>query len=122
MINTNKPVSILICGCGAISELYYLPALSELERSGQVRVVGFFDPCTDRLAAFRVAFPSATAFINWETFLAMPADAAIIASPQKFHAAQTIALLRRGCHVLCEKPMASSAGEAVAMVEAAAAA
>ncbi|CAM3990739.1 Gfo/Idh/MocA family oxidoreductase [Cohnella lubricantis] len=46
-------------------------------------------------------------------------DAVYIASPNSFHAQHAIACLERGVHVLCEKPIASNAREARAMIEAA---
>jgi predicted dehydrogenase len=42
-----------------------------------------------------------------------------VASPPKFHAPQTTALLTAGIHVLCEKPLAGSLAEAEHMVAAA---
>jgi 1,5-anhydro-D-fructose reductase (1,5-anhydro-D-mannitol-forming) len=52
--------------------------------------------------------------------LADPAvDAVVIATPNSLHAAQAIAALRAGKHVLVEKPMATDVGEARAMVAAA---
>ena len=44
-------------------------------------------------------------------------DAAYIASPNACHAAQAITFLKAGKHVLCEKPLASNAVEAAAMIE-----
>ena len=49
-------------------------------------------------------------------------DAVSIAVPNKFHAPLTIAALKSGLHVLCEKPMARTAAEAERMLKAARAA
>lgn len=46
-------------------------------------------------------------------------DVISIATPNKFHKPLTIAALKAGCHVLCEKPMAMNAREGQAMIDAA---
>lgn len=46
-------------------------------------------------------------------------DVVSVATPNKFHMPLTIAAIEAGCHVLCEKPMAMSAGEARQMLAAA---
>lgn len=46
-------------------------------------------------------------------------DAVYIASPNFLHASQSILCMNHGKHVLCEKPFASNAEEAGAMIEAA---
>ena len=46
-------------------------------------------------------------------------DAVVVATPNKFHAPLTIAALKRGLHVFCEKPMAMNLAEARAMKAAA---
>ena len=46
-------------------------------------------------------------------------DVVSVATPNKFHKPLTLAALKAGCHVLCEKPMAMSAAEARAMLAAA---
>src|SRR5213075_654367 len=47
-------------------------------------------------------------------------DAVYVATPVAMHAPQTIASLRAGKHVLCEKPVALDYAEARTMVDAAA--
>ena len=54
-----------------------------------------------------------------EMFRKVNLDAVSIATPNKFHAPLTIAALRCGLHVLCEKPMAMTVREAERMVAAA---
>lgn len=49
----------------------------------------------------------------------VPLDAVVVATPNKFHAPLTIAALKRGLHVFCEKPMAMNLTEARAMKAAA---
>jgi predicted dehydrogenase len=46
-------------------------------------------------------------------------DAVSIATPNHMHAPAAIAALEAGCHVLCEKPLATSVAEGEAMVQAA---
>lgn len=46
-------------------------------------------------------------------------DLVSVATPNKFHKPLTIAAIRAGAHVLCEKPMAMNAGEARQMLAAA---
>ena len=45
-------------------------------------------------------------------------DAVYIASPNSFHAGQSIVFMQNGKHVLCEKPMASNIGEVREMIDA----
>lgn len=57
-------------------------------------------------------------FTNLSEMLASgTVDAVYIASPNCCHSAQSIACMRAGKHVLCEKPLASNAVEAKSMVE-----
>lgn len=44
-------------------------------------------------------------------------DVVVIASPNSFHASQSIAALKSNKHVICEKPMATDSAAAEAMIE-----
>jgi predicted dehydrogenase len=115
-----SPARVALVGCGAVSELYYAPALRELERIGLLQVTGLVDPDSARGARLKAHFPSAWLRDEVTGASGRDVDLAIVASPPRLHATQTIQLLRSGASVLCEKPMATSVAEAEAMVEAAA--
>jgi predicted dehydrogenase len=98
----------------------YLDALLGDQGKGRIRIAGAADPESrrrpklDGLRSLGVpVFPDLESFFARET-----ADLAIICSPHHFHAGQTILALSHGCHVLCEKPAASTIQEVRAMREA----
>ena len=112
-----EQLDIAVIGCGALTELFYAPALSGLSSIHKLNVTALIDPDPERLDAIGTWFPNARRSRALGNDLA--ADLAIVASPPAFHAEQTVALLRRGIHVLCEKPMARSLAECDAMLAAA---
>lgn len=111
-----SPLPIVLVGCGAVSQQFYAPALRALEASGMLRVAALVDPSPLALAALHAAFPRALAGATLAAADAPRDSLAIIASPPQHHAAQTIAAVARGWHVLCEKPMAASTPEADQMI------
>ena len=115
----SKPINIALVGCGAVSQLYYSPALQELEKSNLLHVKALFDPSSDSVAQLQKNFPAATCLKDLAELSPQEIDLAIIASPPRFHAQQTIQLLKSGLSVLCEKPMAATVAEAEAMIAAA---
>lgn len=108
---------VVVVGCGALTELFYAPALTCLRASHALTVTALIDPDPARVAAIGKGFPQARRGAGLEDIA--EADLAIVASPAAFHAGQTVALLERGFHVLCEKPMARSLAECDAMIAAA---
>ena len=80
------------------------------------------DPRPEARARFAEEFGGAAYAGADELLRDAPIDAVYIASPHQFHAAQAIAAMQAGKHVLVEKPMALTLSEAEAMVAAAQAA
>ncbi|HEY1303112.1 MAG TPA: Gfo/Idh/MocA family oxidoreductase [Vicinamibacterales bacterium] len=108
---------VAVVGCGAIAEIYHLPALAThrdiIERAVLV------DPDVARARGLAAKFGAARVTPDVER-IADEIDAAIVATPPGLHARVAIPLLARGVHVLCEKPLAGTADDAAAMIDQAA--
>jgi predicted dehydrogenase len=68
---------------------------------GGATVTALFDPDLDRLQA-AASDIGATAYRELDAFLDADIDLVVVASPMPFHAAQSVAALEAGKHVLCE--------------------
>ncbi len=102
----------MVAGIGDIARKRVIPAILAQPRSTLAAVVTR-DP---RKAE---AYPGVAAFAEIEEAVAAGGfDAAYIAGPVASHAPLTIACLRAGKHVLCEKPAALNHAQALNMVEA----
>lgn len=113
------PFRLALVGCGAISELYYAPAIREACRHSPLELVALCDPSSSRLQMLQRCFPNVRSVTAFRDVLSLGIDLAVVASPPRFHAEQVNELLTAGVHVLCEKPMASSVAEAETMINAA---
>lgn len=106
---------VAVVGCGAMSREFHLPVLAG---HPDVRLVALVDRDEGRARELARGYGVGTVFTSEEALDRSVADAALIATPAAHHAPGTLALLARGLHVLVEKPMALSARDAAAMVEA----
>lgn len=89
----------------------------------EANVVAICDVDEKRLQAVGDEYGVQTRFTHYEDLLALPnLHAVSVALPNYLHAPVTIAALKAGLHVMCEKPLAMNAQEAEAMVAAAKAA
>ena len=103
----------LVVGIGDITRKRVIPAVLAEPRS-RLYALLTRDP---RKAE---AYPGALVFTDLGDALRDPAiDAVYVASPVALHSEQTIASLRAGKHVLCEKPVALDYAQAEAMAAAA---
>lgn len=117
--NGGSAVRVAVIGCGAVTELYYTPALHALQKSGDVKVIALADPNAQRRATLHRHFPAATVHADASFLEQAQINLAIIASPVRFHSEHTRAAMKAGCAVLCEKPLAGSAQDAENMCQAA---
>ncbi len=103
-------VNWILAGMGDIARRRVIAAIQAEPRSN---LYGFVT--RDRVKA--EAYPGARAWATVEEAVADPAvDAVYIALPVAMHAIATIAALRAGKHVLCEKPMAMNFAQSEQMV------
>jgi len=110
-------IGIAIIGTGGITLQNHLPGLRLCQ---DVRVVALCD--TDAATLQRASQASGVTTLATDYHEVLQRDdvhAVIIATPNVFHAPIALAAIAAGKHVLCEKPLAMSAPEAVAMASAA---
>lgn len=116
-IPAEKPIRLLILGTGGMANTH---AESFAAIPGVTLAAGV-DTRPEALAAFRrkhgipQGFSSLQEALAWGGF-----DAAANVTPDAAHCPTTLPLLLAGKHVLCEKPLATSADDAAAMQHAAA--
>lgn len=116
---SKKKVRIGIIGCGGIANGKHMPSLAKLKN---VEMVAFCDIVLERAeeAAQNFGTADARVYEDYKELLAKESlDVVHICTPNNSHAEISIASLEAGLHVMCEKPMAKTAKEARAMVEAA---
>lgn len=106
-----------IAGVG-IAALQVAPHLRELE--DEIELTALADVRPENMAYFQQVLGRALAcYDDVEAMCARgPVDAVWVASPNRLHAEHVIAAARCGKHVICEKPMAVSLEQCLAMVEA----
>jgi predicted dehydrogenase len=103
----------LVIGVGDITRKRVLPAVLAQPRSRLYALL-------TRSPAKAAVYPGALVYTDLSDALRDPAiDAVYVASPVALHAGHTIASLRTGKHVLCEKPVALDFAQAESMAEAA---
>ncbi len=108
--------NIGIIGCGKIAQVRHLP---EYAANPQAKVAGLFDLNQERAQSLAAQW-GGKAYSSWEKLVADPTiDAVSVCAANNVHAEITIAALKAGKHVLCEKPMATTLAECEAMVAAA---
>lgn len=109
------PPRIGIIGCGAVTQWRHLPALAALQIPPALLVD------TNVTRARELAKTSGARHVSdrYEPWVE-EMDAAVVALPHHLHARVSRDLMRRGIHVLVEKPMALTTVEAQAMAEEAA--
>jgi predicted dehydrogenase len=108
-------IRVALVGSGSIQNVH-ARAVLEHPNGELVAIANWREPSARALAE-RYGVPQVTTDVE-EIVSAPDVDAAVVATPNALHAAQTIALLRSGKHVLVEKPMAMSVSGCDEMIKA----
>jgi predicted dehydrogenase len=97
--------------------------LNALAEAGAAEIAALCESAPERLNQAGEAHPEAARFTNYDGLIEraeeLKLDGLVIATPNALHAPQTLAALKRGLAVFCQKPLALDAGEARDMVDAA---
>jgi predicted dehydrogenase/nucleoside-diphosphate-sugar epimerase len=115
-VTTAKPVRVALVGCGAVSRTNLLPVLAGHDGIS-LRVL--VDRDEKRARALAQAYQVSDVLTDGDRLDREDVDAVILATPPAHHARAAIACASKGLHVFVEKPMAISAADARAMVQAA---
>lgn len=107
-----KKLKFAIIGCGRIAQRH----AEHIQNNGELTAVCDIIPDRAKLLAEKYGARSFTAVEEMLTSM-QDIDVVSICSPNGLHAKHTIAALRAGCHVLCEKPMALSVQDCGEMIK-----
>ena len=113
---TNYRVGLV--GAGYIREFH----ASALKRVPNARIVGVTDFVTSRAAGLAARFSIPKVYPTMEVMIDSGVDVVHILTPPETHARLAVAALKRGCHVLVEKPLAMNTEDVDSITAAAAAA
>lgn len=107
-------VKVGIIGCGKIAQVRHIP---EYTSNPDVCLYGLFDLNKERAAQLAEKY-GCKAYDSYEELLADPGiDAVSVCVANNAHAEISIAAMKAGKHVLCEKPMAVTLEECEEMVK-----
>jgi predicted dehydrogenase len=115
-----KKIGVAMIGCGGIALQNHLPGFALCP---EAQVVALCDTSPAVLERAKTQTAISAAFSDYQEALKHPAvDAVVIATPNFTHAPISLAAVKAGKHVLCEKPIAMNLAEAKQMLAAAQAA
>ncbi|KAF2075180.1 hypothetical protein CYY_003528 [Polysphondylium violaceum] len=118
--DTEKPVRIIIVGCGNRGYVYSQYAI---ERPNRLQVVAVADPIQFRRENVAKPFNLDSQYIykDWRDILKSKekiADSVLIATPDTEHCEPAIAFAKKGYHLLVEKPLAITKSDCENIVKA----
>jgi predicted dehydrogenase len=106
-----------VVGLGHIAQVAMLPAFAHARRNARLTALVSDDRTKLKELAARYRVEHTFTYDEYDACLEQ-VDAVYIALPNSMHAAYTIRAANAGVHVLCEKPMAVTAGECRRMIDA----
>ncbi len=116
-----RELRIAIVGTGAVTQVVHLPILVRMPRCRVVAVCDVHQHKA-RTIAERFEIPHSYGSIDAMLAAEKELDAVVLCAPNHLHAELAEQVLRSGYHVICERPLATTAQEAHRVLEAARAA
>lgn len=121
-MTTPDPIGYAVVGLGWISQVAMLPAFANARESSRLSALVSGGAAKRRTVARRYDLPDDATF-DYDDYDACldreDVDAVYIAVPNHLHREYAVRAAEKGVHVLCEKPMAPSADDCQAMIDAA---
>ena len=113
-----KKLKVGIVGCGGIANGKHMPSM---KATGRFEMVAFCDLIEEKAVKVKEEYgtPDARIYTDYQELIKEDLDAVYVLTPNICHAPITIAALKAGKNVMCEKPMATTYKDAKAMVDAA---
>lgn len=106
-----------IIGAGGIAKDVHIP--NYLKQGSKVKLVGIADVVRGNAESLASKHNIEHIFTDFQEMLdTIELDVVSVCTPNKFHAVASIAALKAGCHVMCEKPPAMTVAEAEQMADA----
>ncbi len=103
---------VVLIGAGMIANSAHLPSLELYRKEGKVDVVGIADVRTEAAAETAKRWGIPHFYEDPQKMLdELHPDLAVVCTPNMFHKQWTLASLRAGAHVACEKPMGLSVSD-----------
>ncbi|MEU3790052.1 Gfo/Idh/MocA family oxidoreductase [Streptomyces fructofermentans] len=100
-----RPVRAAVVGTGGIASGSHLPALAALAAEGEAEIVAAVDVDADAVKRFCAAGGVPHGYTDLDRMLAeQRPDLVCVCTPPALHREQTVAALRAGAWVWCEKP------------------
>jgi predicted dehydrogenase len=108
-----EPIRAILLGAGSRGQFTYAEFTKNNPTLLKIVAVADTDPVRRKAVQEAHGIPDGYSFSSWEEALESkaPADAVIIALQDKMHVAPIIAGMKRGLHILCEKPIAPTLEE-----------
>ena len=114
-MSKEKAIEVVMLGCGRMGQ----NVLQHLKASPLVRGITVYDPIAEKMEQLKQVFPVKAAARLEDVLQDPEIKLVFITASNNVHKELAIAALEAGKAVMCEKPMATSLGDATAMVEAA---
>jgi glucose-fructose oxidoreductase len=118
--NGNRRIRYAVVGLGHIAQTAVLPAFAHARGNSELAALVSNDPVKLKELARQYRVARTFSYEQYQDCLhSGEVDAVYIALPNNMHADYAIRAARAGAHVLCEKPMAVTEKECLAMINAA---